>query len=292
MAIRIEDCFEDVISKAQAGLGLSDGELVEASGVSETDLSSLKSGKFDERHARDVAAVLKLDAGSLIDLANETWFPKIEAPEGLLCFNTPFPIPGYEEMTVNSYIVFDPESKSAVAFDTGADASEMLEAIKKHGLKLELILITHSHSDHVKDLLTLKNETEAPAYIFEKETVAGAKSFDADKVFACGNLIIRPYETSGHSKGGTTFVVEGLSRFVAVVGDAIFAGSVGGAASAWEDALTMIRERILTLPDNSVICPGHGPLTSVAEEKAHNPIFPEFKKELEIALDTAASDAR
>ncbi|WOO41854.1 MBL fold metallo-hydrolase [Rubellicoccus peritrichatus] len=291
MTIRIEDCFEDVISKTQAGLGLSNDALAKSSGVSEEALSSLKAGKFDERTARDVAAVLKLDAGSLIDLANDSWFPQAEAPEGVLCFNTPFPIPGYEEMTVNSYIVFDPESKSAVAFDTGADAAEMIQAVKEHGLKLEAILITHAHSDHIKDLLSLKSETEAPAFIFEKESVAGAKPFAADKVFSCGNLIIRPVETSGHSKGGTTFVIEGLSRFVAIVGDALFAGSVGGAASAWEDALAMIREKILTLPDNAVICPGHGPLTTVAEEKAHNPIFPELKEKQAPVLDAVGSDA-
>ena len=83
--------------------------------------------------------------------------------------------------------------------------------------------------------------------------------------------------TSGHSVGGTTYVIEGLERPVAIVGDAMFAGSMGGGKISFQDALENNRTKILSLPGNTVLCPGHGPLTSVAEEKAHNPFFPEFK---------------
>ena len=91
--------------------------------------------------------------------------------------------------------------------------------------------------------------------------------------FDAGGLTIRALLTNGHSAGGTTYVVEGLAAPVAVVGDSLFAGSMGGAPNQYEVARRNNREKILTLPDNTVIAPGHGPLTSVAEEKAHNPFL-------------------
>jgi hydroxyacylglutathione hydrolase len=79
--------------------------------------------------------------------------------------------------------------------------------------------------------------------------------------------------TSGHSPGGMTFVVTGLSRPVAIVGDSLFAGSMGGGNVSYDDALRNNREKILTLPDETIVCPGHGPLTSVGKEKRDNPFF-------------------
>jgi glyoxylase-like metal-dependent hydrolase (beta-lactamase superfamily II) len=63
---------------------------------------------------------------------------------------------------------------------------------------------------------------------------------------------------------------------VAIVGDAIFAGSMGGGMVSYEDALRTNRDKIMTLPDKTILCPGHGPITSVGEEKKYNPFFPEF----------------
>ena len=77
--------------------------------------------------------------------------------------------------------------------------------------------------------------------------------------------------------GGLTYVITGLARPVAIVGDALFAGSMGGGVVSYADALETNRREIFTLPDDTVICPGHGPMTSVAEEKHHNPFYPEFK---------------
>ena len=70
-----------------------------------------------------------------------------------------------------------------------------------------------------------------------------------------------------------TFFVTGLARPVAIVGDSIFAGSMGGGNVSYEDALRNNSEKILTLPDETIICPGHGPMTTVGEEKQHNPFF-------------------
>ncbi len=272
MSIRIEDCFEDVLSKAQAGLELSDEELAEKSGVSAEAIADLKKGNFHAKNAAPVAAALGVDPTTLEELALG-WKPEVEAPAGLYCFNTPFPVPGYAEMTVNAYVVADLKSRQAVAFDSGGDVTEMLTTIRDERLSIETILITHAHSDHVKDLLTLKDETGAPAFTPEKEKVAGAEPFKPGKTFQVGKLKITTVETSGHSPGGVTYIVQGLEKPVAIVGDAIFAGSAGGAAKSWEDALEMIRDNILSLPGDTVLCPGHGPLTTVLEELGHNPFF-------------------
>jgi glyoxylase-like metal-dependent hydrolase (beta-lactamase superfamily II) len=74
-------------------------------------------------------------------------------------------------------------------------------------------------------------------------------------------------------------VITGLAQTVAVVGDAIFAGSMGGGAISFADALSNNRRKIFTLPDDTVLCPGHGPLTSVGEQKRHNPFYPEFQNQ-------------
>ena len=79
--------------------------------------------------------------------------------------------------------------------------------------------------------------------------------------------------TWGHAKGGITYVIDGLVTPIAVVGDAMFAGSMGGGMVSYQDALRTNREEILALPDHTILCPGHGPLTTVGEEKDHNPFF-------------------
>ena len=70
-----------------------------------------------------------------------------------------------------------------------------------------------------------------------------------------------------------TFFVTGLARPIAVVGDSIFAGSMGGGNVSYKEAIKNNVEKILTLPDETIICPGHGPMTTVGEEKVHNPFF-------------------
>jgi glyoxylase-like metal-dependent hydrolase (beta-lactamase superfamily II) len=97
--------------------------------------------------------------------------------------------------------------------------------------------------------------------------------FEAGKHWRLGKLHIDTLKTWGHSRGGMTYVVNGLARKVAIVGDAIFAGSMGGGNVSYHDALQTNLEQILSLPDDTIICPGHGPMTTVGEEKAHNPFF-------------------
>ncbi len=267
--IPLEDNAGDILGKAQRGLGLSDSQLAERAGVGADRVRRLREGDFDDETLKVVAPVLGLDSGSLIKLARNEWISEpVEEMEGLAQFNTT-----YGDMTVNAYLVWDPESREAVAFDTGADCTDILQRVKRESLTVKLILLTHSHPDHVADLAKLRKETGAPVYISGRESVSGAESIDQGKLFECGALRIESRLTSGHSTGGMTFCVGGLKRPLAVVGDSLFAASMGGGAVSYEDALRNNREKILTLPDQTIVCPGHGPLTTVGKEKRENPFF-------------------
>lgn len=271
--IPLEDNFTDVVGKAQRGLGLNDVTAAQRAGISIDELAAFKGGAFDATVAKKLAAALDLGAEALIELGQKAWYPApLEVP-GLASFNTV-----YEDMTVNSYLAFDPPTRKAAAFDTGATCGDMLEYAKANQLQIELILLTHTHADHVLDLKKLAGSTGAPAWVGEREAFGGAQSFAAGKTFGVGNLKIESRQTSGHAKGGITFVVTGLSRRLAVVGDALFAASMGGGAISYEEALRTNRKEIFSLPDDTVICPGHGPLTTVGEQKKHNPFYPEFRK--------------
>jgi len=140
-------------------------------------------------------------------------------------------------------------------------------------LNVKLILLTHAHADHVADLPRLREETGADVFAAAGEPVPGAEAIEEGKRFRLGNLEIDTRLTWGHSPGGMTYVVTGLSRPIAIVGDSLFAGSMGGGNVSYDDALRNNLEKILTLPDETIICPGHGPMTTVGDEKAHNPFF-------------------
>src|ERR1700737_67188 len=267
--IPLEDNFADIIGKAQRGLRLSDSELAEKARVNSQTLRKLREGEFDELALLRVAPVLGLSPRALCELATGVWKQdKLENFDGLAQFST-----SYGGMLVNSYLVWNPDTKHAAAFDTGADSAEMLKLATKESLSVELILLTHAHSDHVADLPRLREETGAEVFAPEREPVPGAEKIEEGKRFRVGKIDIEARLTWGHSSGGMTFVATGLTRPIAIVGDSLFAGSMGGGTVSYKDAVRNNLEKILTLPDETIICPGHGPMTSVGEEKKHNPFF-------------------
>jgi hydroxyacylglutathione hydrolase len=269
MAIPLEDNFADVIGKAQRGLRISDSQLAEKAGISADRIRKLREGMFDDEAAGQIAPALQLDAAALCKLGSGKWNPEtVDEIDGLAQFNT-----NYSDITVNAYLVWDPAGREAVAFDTGADCSGMLWRIEKEKLDVKYILLTHAHPDHVADLRRLKKETGAPVFISERESEEGAESIAEGKRFGIGSLEIEARLTWGHSPGGMTYVITGLSRPVAIVGDSLFAGSMGGGNVSYEDAVRNNREKILTLPEETIICPGHGPMTTVGKEKRDNPFF-------------------
>lgn len=269
MSIPLEDLFGDVLSKAQRGLGLSNEDLALKARVSSAAVEATKNGATDTPILLKLAAELGLHGPSLAIMADDAWYPEPASLEGLAQFNTTF-----HDMTVNAYLVWDPATKEAAAFDTGASAEPMVQKIQELGLTLRYLFLTHTHSDHVADIPTLA----APAILVsEREPYAGAQTFTPGAKWELGGLSIESRSTWGHSKGGTTFVVRGLAHPVAIVGDALFASSMGGGMVSFTEALATNRKEIFTLPDDTIVCPGHGPLTTVGEEKAHNPFYPEFK---------------
>ncbi|MGE9296376.1 MAG: MBL fold metallo-hydrolase, partial [Puniceicoccales bacterium] len=220
MRIRIEDEVEDVVAKAQSGLGMADGELAELSGVPRENIRRLRKGEFDAATARGIAKQLKLAPEALVALGEHRWYPDDIELDGLAMFNTPHPVPGYEEMTVNAYLVWDPLSGEVAAFDTGANADGMIEALQSKPWKLTHIFLTHTHRDHVADLDKLKKVLQpgGSIHVHSKENITAAKTLVDGQTFQVGALEIVARETSGHSPGGTTYVIHGLQRPVAIVG--------------------------------------------------------------------------
>ncbi len=266
----LEDTAGDILSKAQRGLKLDDAALSERSGVPVALIQSLRAGEgSDEAALGAVAKALGLNSEALLAIAGGRYVAAaIPEIEGLRAFNSPF-----DDMTVNSYLVWDPESREAAIFDTGSDGQPMLDAARDLGLSVKAIFLTHTHTDHIFDLDRLVEKTGAHPWTGDREPLVGAESFAAGREFNIGGLRVETRLTSGHSNGGITYVIGGLSRPVAVVGDAVFAGSMGGGMVSYDEALRSNRSEILSLPDNTVICPGHGPMTTVGEQKISNPFF-------------------
>src|SRR4051794_20385564 len=231
--IPLEDNFTDVIGKAQRGLGISDSELAEKAAITAADVRKLRGGEADETAINRIAPILGLAGRALVDLASGNWSPpNIALPNGAAMFNTSF-----GDMTVNSFLVWDSKTKRGIAFDTGADAGEMLTTARNEQVRIELILFTHSHPDHVAAFGELRKATGAPAYIGEREVIDGTEPLPEGKRLTVGALEIDTLLTWGHSAGALTYFVRGLDLPLAVVGDSIFAGSMGGGAVSYQDAL-------------------------------------------------------
>lgn len=266
--IPLEDTFADVVSKAMRGLVQTDAMVAQAAGLGLEQVVALRTGHWSPSAAAAVAPVLGLNADALVALGEGRSAPPPLHLEGLETFTTAF-----DDMLVNSYLAWAPHSREAAAFDTGSDAGPMLDFLKQNDLTLKAVFITHTHGDHVFELDRLCAKTGAPAYVNTLEPLEGAQSFEPGSCWNIGALRIKAELTRGHSRGGTTYVIQGLERGIAVVGDALFAASMGGAKVSYADALRTNREVIFTLKDDTVLCPGHGPLTTVGWERRWNPFF-------------------
>ncbi|MEY2877833.1 MAG: hypothetical protein RLZZ15_213 [Verrucomicrobiota bacterium] len=267
----LEDNFDDVINKAQRGLKIPDERLATLAEVSPADLAAVKRGEPIDAVIRRVARHLGLAPDALEALAHKRWYPSLPLfPHGFAMFNT-----RHGDMTVNSFLVWDSRTRAAAAFDTGASCDEMLSLVHAEKLAVRHIFITHTHDDHVADLAKLAATTRAEIWASEKEPVdfPGAKTFAENSHFHVGSLAVKTLLTSGHSPGMTTFLVTGLSWPLAVVGDAIFASSMGGSPAHFAEQLANNRKKLLTLARDTVFACGHGPLTTLAQERQHNPFF-------------------
>lgn len=266
--IALEDNFADVLGKALRGQHLTAAAAARKCGLAEKDIAALLAGRFDDKSARTLATALQLSPDALVRLARGGHAPAVECPVSVVVVTTPF-----DGMTVNAYILWDRENRAAAIFDTGADAEPLLAAVERLKLDVAAIFLTHSHADHVHALSALRHQLDVDAWSSESEPVRGTKTFRPGDLFSAGRHFIRTRLTPGHSPGGTTFVIEGPVLAAAIVGDALFAGSIGGIRGDYDTSLATIRREILSLRDDTILCPGHGPLTTVGQEKAGNPFF-------------------
>jgi hydroxyacylglutathione hydrolase len=279
MAISLEDSVTDITGKAQCGLGLTYTELSDKIGIEIGEVDAVEKVKgMAYAEVEKMAQALNLGPHSLFAIAEGKYAPTVTPPKTGFFQSTTT----YGDMTVNAYLVWDESTKLAAAFDTGADAMILIDEIKKRGLTLQDVYLTHTHVDHVVELdrLLEKAGGSVGVHVNEAEPLDGAATFKPGVTFSLGKLHIESRETSGHSPGGTTYHVHGLDVPLAIVGDALFAGSVGGIKVDYKGSLQKIRDNILSGQDNTILAPGHGPLTTVIQEKQSNPFFPEFRKAL------------
>lgn len=269
----IEDEFEDVLGKAMRGQSLSLAALASRADVSLEAIRDLVSGQWEERAACRVAEALNLNADCLCRLAGGAAAPKVALPDGVHLHNTPFPLSGYEAMTVNSYSLVPPEqSDEGALIDAGASFQSIKEKRGEAMAAQWKLFLTHTHADHVAnydELSGIASRRFTPA----GEPFQGALPAREGDLFEIGPWRLRAIETPGHSPDGTSYLLEGASSPVAFVGDAVFCYSMGKVGEGYATALALLREKILGLPDETILCPGHGPPTTVGFEKTHNPFF-------------------
>ena len=277
MSIPLEDNVSDIIGKAQRGLGLSDAELAAKVGVDAPGLGAVKQVRgVDFAQVDKLAKALGLGPRALVAIGEGKYTPTVTPPKtGFFQAST-----AYGDMMVNAYLVWDAETGLAAAFDTGADCMPLVEEIKNRDLTLQDVYLTHTHVDHVMELDRLLEKVggSVGVHVNEAEPLDKAAPFKPGVTFSLGRLHIETRDTSGHSAGGTTYHIHGLDRPLAIVGDALFAGSVGGIKSDYKASLKKIADNILSAQDGTILAPGHGPLTTVAQEKASNPFFPGFRR--------------
>lgn len=271
--IGLEDFHEDILGKAMRGLGIGKREMASRLKVEKSDIEDVLSGACDEVLIAGMADELGLCKSKLLVSARNEWTPQAIQLLGLKQFNLPF-----GSMDVNAFLAWDQEDGKSWIFDTGPDATPILEFLKKENLSVDAIFLTHTHGDHIACLEKLKQKTgNPPVFVHKLEPIAGANLIEEGFEHEMCSLSLRSLHTHGHSVGGTTYLIDGLEKPLAITGDSLFAGSMGGGMVSYADALRTNREKIMSLPNETVLCPGHGPMTTVGEEKMHNPFFPEFK---------------
>ena len=272
MKIELEDFHEDIIGKAMRGLGIGKSEMAKRTGSERSEVEAILSGGVNESLICSMADELNLDRDKLLRSAGKDWCPAPMEIKGFKQFNLPF-----GGMLVNAYLVWNEATKKAWIFDTGPDADPINDFIEMKNLEIDAIFLTHTHHDHIACLDDLKQKTRnPPVFVHHLEGLVNCKTITEGFKHSCDSLSLEAVHTHGHSIGGTTYLLERNGENIAVVGDAIFAGSMGGGMISYKDALRTNREKIMTLPEDVILCPGHGPISSIKQEKENNPFFPEY----------------
>jgi hydroxyacylglutathione hydrolase len=192
----------------------------------------------------------------------------------------------------NCSVIGDEVSREAIVIDPGDDVSDIVAIIERHGLTVKMIVITHAHIDHIGGAQKLRARTGAPVYMHEADAFLADQlamqatwlrieapenpgidtpAHDGD-VLRAGSLEAHVLHTPGHTPGSISLYLPLESKVIA--GDTLFQGSVGRTDLPGGDTAEIarsIRGKLYTLPENTIVYPGHGGTTSIGEEKRSNP---------------------
>ena len=146
-------------------------------------------------------------------------------------------------MLVNAYFTWCTKTRKAWIFGTGSSVDPFVRIINEELLEVDAIFLTHAHHDHIACLDDLKQKTNhPPVFVHKSETFNECVSIEEGFCRNLGDLSLKTLHTHGHSIGGLTYQIAGLEKPVAIVGDAIFAGSMGGGMVSYKNALHKQRE--------------------------------------------------
>jgi glyoxylase-like metal-dependent hydrolase (beta-lactamase superfamily II) len=273
----LEDDFCDILQKARTGQGLSVGDVARMTGLPGGDITALERGDQprDRAEVRALAKALDLRAKPLEQIAIDKWEPVaqrtppwVEMVQGS--------ISGYG---VQGYIVHD--EGEALLVDTAYNAPAMLDVLRRLGLRLVGICLTHGHADHADGIQQILGHREVPVYLGPEDQDLLSWRPRADVLVApidglsisVGRRRVYCVTTPGHTAGGICYRLDDAQLPVCFVGDTLFAGSIGRSnpKELYPAHLDSVRNRLLTLSPDYRLLPGHGPATTVEEELDHNP---------------------
>lgn len=275
IVLEMEDTFGDIVRKASRGTDVSGTALHVATGIAGGRLDAFIADQASptEDEARAIAKALRLDPGKLADIALRRWKPKTRDLDPHLDHQVNAPHPS------NGYFVILEEQRVAAFVDPGGRPDNIAATLRRSPVRLQYILVTHKHHDHTDALADVRREfPDATVVIHRLDSPAlGAAAKDAIGIEDGGTLPfgdgeLRLLHTPGHTDGSSCFIYDGNI----FTGDTLFAGSVGGIFGdrfGYDDLLHHASTKIFRLPDQTVVFPGHGPPTTIGEERAHNPFF-------------------
>jgi len=194
----------------------------------------------------------------------------------------------------NCSVIGDEGTREAMVIDPGDDIEDVLALIAKHNLQVKQIVITHAHIDHVGGAMKLRAATGAPILLNQNDYellkmldvqaawigMPSPEKVDIDQSIGqadtvkAGSLVANVLHTPGHTEGSVCLYFPAEQKLIA--GDTLFAGSIGRTdlpGGSFEKILRSLHQKVLELPDETVVVPGHGPLTTIAEERESNPFL-------------------
>lgn len=261
----LEDFFGDIISKARFGLGYTVDQVASAAKMSSQRLISLERGSTrpTQTECAALAQILGLATQALWQMAKEEYRPMapLGAGAGIRSLKV-------TRMQSNAYIIRVDEEDRALLIDPG-DAVNLLNLAKGAGFTVCGILVTHGHSDHSGAVADVVKSLKVPVLASPLECrVPGMIELSGNGRYTLNDITVQAVACPGHSPGSYSFLVNGRL----FTGDALFAGSLGRPASPkdYQDSLRSAY-RLLQYPVQTPIFPGHGPVTSVEQERANNP---------------------